>query len=525
MENITKELQSKFNGKYSFLKLLEVKFDENENLCTVVLMFPETISEIKENEENEIQEFLKSLFDLKSIKLKVAFKKSFLDQSIVASKILSFLKTSFASFATCISENDIKTERFGGFLNVKIALNKQQFSFFNEKNLFVPIIDFLNENFCGEFKIEPKLIKKDEISENISHNRQGVLANEFSSSTNQTKIPRYEVVDPIALIGNNITPKPEFIQNISASKSRVILAGTVENLQEKSFTAKKGKKNSEGQFPQKKYISFTLKDPSSKIRCVYFCPKSNERKLSKIIEGCSILVNANVNVEDGKSSCVVNEISFCTLKKVEKQEANCFCLSSHQYSVAFPKPYISNKQVDIFSRKKIANDYLKNSTFVVFDCETTGLNGDKDEIIEIGAAKIVNGKICETFQTLVCPKNPISKEITEINGINNFMVKNAPKIDDAIKDFALFSAGSVLVAHNLNFDIKFIQNAGRKFGITFDNEKLDTLAFTKSKLTLSNYKLGTIVKELKIELTNAHRALFDAIATAEVLVVLNQQVV
>ena len=90
MEQITKELQKHFQGKYNYLKLLEVKYDSAENLCTVVLMFPETISRLTDAEEQEIEAFVTSLFNLEQIKLKVAFKKSFLDKAIVANQVLEF---------------------------------------------------------------------------------------------------------------------------------------------------------------------------------------------------------------------------------------------------------------------------------------------------------------------------------------------------------------------------------------------------------------------------------------------------
>lgn len=524
MEQITKELQKHFQGKYNYLKLLEVKYDSAENLCTVVLMFPETISRLTDAEEQEIEAFVTSLFNLEQIKLKVAFKKSFLDKAIVANQVLAFLKQTYASFATGIGLADIEAINRSGTVHVTLKLSSQQYSFFRERNISVPLHDYLLSQFCGNFIIEPQIAKTEEVKPDIAMQRQQVLQRQSANELGQNKVMRYEVVDPVVLIGSEITPKPEFVQNISQTKARAILAGTVENLQEKVFTAKKGKKDENGAFPQKKYISFTLHDPTARLRCVHFCSKSNEKKLAKLKEGASILVLADVEVQEGKpSSCVVRDISFCTLKSAAQSiESTIFDASKHSYTVAIPKPYVSNVQVDIFAKKQEPNSYLKQNTFVVFDVETTGLDADTCEITEIGAAKVQNGVITQTFQTLVKPKGTISYEITQITGITNAMVQDAPSIDHAIKDFALFASGGILVAHNLSFDIRFIQSAGRKHGILFDNEKLDTLSFVKSKMYLTNYKLGTIVKELKIDLTNAHRALFDAVATAEVLIKLNQ---
>ena len=101
------------------------------------------------------------------------------------------------------------------------------------------------------------------------------------------------------------------------------------------------------------------------------------------------------------------------------------------------------------------------------------------------------------------------------------MVKDSPCAEDVIKDFYLFSKDCTLVGHNIDFDYQFIQTVAKRTGLYFGNDKLDTLLIARSKLYLSNYKLGTIVNYLNLELTNAHRALFDATATAEVFLKLS----
>jgi DNA polymerase-3 subunit alpha (Gram-positive type) len=158
----------------------------------------------------------------------------------------------------------------------------------------------------------------------------------------------------------------------------------------------------------------------------------------------------------------------------------------------------------------------------VFDVETTGLDAETCEIIEIGAVKVSGGRIIEKFQTLVKPKKPISSLITDITGITNEMVADAPKIEGVIKDFCLFTKNTILAGYNVGFDVKFIQNAGREFGIKFQNEVQDVMVLARQKVQCKNYKLLTVVKTLNLTLDNAHRAFFDALATAEVLLELSK---
>ena len=166
---------------------------------------------------------------------------------------------------------------------------------------------------------------------------------------------------------------------------------------------------------------------------------------------------------------------------------------------------------------------LENAIYVSFDLETTGLFFTQHEIIEIGAVKIENGKITETFSTLIKPEGKISEEITKITGITNEMVKDAPSFQNVLGDFYKFCEGCVLVGYNiLEFDIKFLNYHANKFGVDFDHKIEDALILArKFCLGLKRYKLKDVCNHLEIVLENAHRALFDTIATAEVFIKLS----
>ena len=159
-----------------------------------------------------------------------------------------------------------------------------------------------------------------------------------------------------------------------------------------------------------------------------------------------------------------------------------------------------------------------DDTFVVFDIETTGLSKETESITEIGAVKVVDGKVIDRFSTFVNPERPIPAEITKLTGITNEMVADAPVITESLPKFLEFCQDAVLVAHNANFDTGFIRlNAERKCGIEVKNTVLDTLELSRSLLPeLKKHKLDIVCEQLGVSLEGHHRAVNDAEATAEV---------
>ncbi len=149
--------------------------------------------------------------------------------------------------------------------------------------------------------------------------------------------------------------------------------------------------------------------------------------------------------------------------------------------------------------------------FCVFDIETTGLSVMNCKITEIGAVRIKNGEIQAEFNTLVNPEEAISEEITKLTGITDEMVKDAPKISEALREFLDFAGDSVLVAHNAGFDTSFIRKAADDCKYEFNNAYLDTVALSRYLIPeLKNHKLDTLADHLGLGDFNHHRACDDA---------------
>ncbi len=165
-----------------------------------------------------------------------------------------------------------------------------------------------------------------------------------------------------------------------------------------------------------------------------------------------------------------------------------------------------------------------NSDYVVFDIETTGFSPIKDRIIEIGAVRIVNGRITETYDEFVNPEIPIPYKIENLTGINDAMVKDAETIDAVLPRFLSFAENAVVVAHNAAFDTSFILKKAELLGLSFNKTVLDTLGLARFLMPdLNNHKLDTLSENLDVSLENHHRAVDDATATAYIFIKLMER--
>ena len=155
---------------------------------------------------------------------------------------------------------------------------------------------------------------------------------------------------------------------------------------------------------------------------------------------------------------------------------------------------------------------------VCFDIETTGLKVTQEAITEIGAVRLRNGEIVETFQTFVDPERRLTPEIIGLTGITDDMLRGAPKLKDALMAFLAFAGGAPLAAHNAEFDISFIRAGCRKCSIPFEPTYIDTLILAQNLLPgLGKYKLDIVAEHLQLPQFNHHRASDDAVPVAQML--------
>ena len=173
-----------------------------------------------------------------------------------------------------------------------------------------------------------------------------------------------------------------------------------------------------------------------------------------------------------------------------------------------------------------SDQMLSDATYVVFDIETTGLSVIYDAIIEIAGVKLKSGAIIDRFSSFVNPMKPLGEFTTNLTGITNSDVANAPKLDAVMRQFYEFSHDSILVAHNAPFDLGHIYHAYQSIGIAFEKQpSIDTLLLAKVLYPdRSRYGLDQMARFLKVPLNSHHRAINDAEATQEIFLTMLREV-
>ena len=171
--------------------------------------------------------------------------------------------------------------------------------------------------------------------------------------------------------------------------------------------------------------------------------------------------------------------------------------------------YFSNDEVML----KTINTKIKDQVFCIVDIETTAGKVKDGQIIEIAAVKFKNNKILETYQSLVTA-NSIPKVVQKITGITEDMLVNAPNLKDVLEEFKIFLEDDVFIAHNIDFDYKFISDSFKKYDLgELFNRKLCTIDLAEKTIKAQRYGLKYLIEELSIPVDTHHRAYSDTIST------------
>lgn len=161
---------------------------------------------------------------------------------------------------------------------------------------------------------------------------------------------------------------------------------------------------------------------------------------------------------------------------------------------------------------------MNKKIYAVIDIETTGGRPDREKITEIAIVLFDGEKIIDSYETLINPERTIPANITQITGITDTMVKDAPKFYEVAKTIIEYTENTVFVAHNVRFDYNFIREEFKQLGYTFTRKKLCTVRLSKRAFPdIGKYSLGRLIHHFGIKVNARHRAMADASATVELL--------
>lgn len=510
MEILTEKINKNFENKFANLKLFDAVYDKGLNVCSITFLYPFTGEELGVEDRDALTAYVREFLSLNA-KVRIKLKKSFLDDNLIIKEIKNFFEAEHKGIFPYIFQENIKIETNEYDVAISIGMNKDILSMLDDGKIKTNLKNFLSRRFIANFDID-LVESEDELPDRVDF--------EDIAPSSQARVRRYKVEIISKFIGDNIAPQPEYISGINKPKTSVILAGIITNITQKKFIIKKGKRQGE----EKSLYTFNLSDDNT-IECVYFCSKTNEHKMEKLEDGLYMVCVGDIQTGlSGKLTYYIKKMAYAKKVNTIDIEATQTLTKAERKQVVFPEPIPSSAQSNLFEEKPKYNDFVLSNNIVVFDVETTGLNPEGDEIIELGAVKVVNGRIKEKFSTFVKPKESIPKEITNLTGITNEMVAHAPTIENVIADFYDYTRGCVISGYNIvGFDMNFIKKAASANGLKFDNNIMDVFIMARqASLRTANYKLGTVVKALGLTLNDAHRAYNDAYATALVLLELSK---
>ncbi len=492
---------------YNGLKFKDAVYTESTNVCVMNFLYnPENFTPNEENKIVIINKVKELIGDF--VNFELSFKSCPLDKRAIANYTYTTIINNFPSISKNFTYDDVAVEIENLKVTIKLKLTPTSYEHAKNLNRETIIEEKLRDSFFADFMVDFQ--KKEDAVESVNQIEKNM---ELMASIKEAEEKTvYELSNIVDIIGKNEYSLSIDYTKVNTPIENVIICGEITTIQKKTYKRKITKNKEESEI-ERTFYNFSIKNDNKVLYCSIFPKQHDEIKGDLIEVGMKVCCFGSFREFNGKLNFTANSIARCEYKREEIKSA--FKHVNEDYHTIFPKKHIDYEQAGLF------DDDSKTfpGTYVVFDVETTGLDPLKEEIIEIGACKVVNGRIDEVFATFIKPSKHIPKEITDLTGIDDSMVKDAPTINYVLPDFYKFCDGATIVAQNAAFDMSFIHNISKRMSYNFNHKVMDTMIMARQKLPgLKNYKLGTIVEKLNISLENAHRAIDDATATAKAFI-------
>ena len=539
-------LQDESMRKYDISEIIKIDYLQKSCVFIVYLKTKELVSPLI---KDEIQKILKE-------KTKIDAKVEFVNilEEITDSNIRDV-------FSGIFKVDPLKNNFFKDS-NISIAGNNINISHFSQvllnnfedcpdmKSIKSNLKDFYDFKGNIIFSLDNELIpekKDDELNSTLKKIQEENKQNSFKMKSSKKKSKSKNGYT----LGREIKDSPTLIKDLDDNSGRVTIMGEVFKIEERKL------RNA------KKLLSIYVTDHSSSIILKIFLKENEEieslkegnlylyrgkvtydmysKELTMIVKDINELEKkVREDLEDEKRVELHAHTNMSTMDAIASpreivEKAKSFghkavAITDHGVVQGFPEAsaagkehgvkiiygmeaYMVNDETNIIENIK---DDVKD--FLVFDIETTGFSYKNNKIIEIGGARVRDGEIIDTFSTFVNPEVKIPFKITELTGITDSMVKDAPLIDEVILDFNEFIKDSILVAHNAYFDVGFIKKNLKDQNISIDNPVLDTVPLARYVYKdLKRHRLDVIAKHIGIDMGSHHRALDDAFTTVRIL--------
>lgn len=519
IDYIKSNLIKEFNNTYLNFKLVSVVYDKSTEVVTFRFIYNN--GDVTKAMKQRVIGLICDYYGKKFV-VDCKMKKSFLDEDAIGESVYRIILDNCKSIVN-FSKKDISTIINQDDVNISVNITEQFFDFINNRHFDKLIIDNLNNNYFGNFNIVFNSKKSEQSSNDILMEKEKELEKMIQSTVvSKPKVIKVELLENFAGTQSITSNEAIEIASIKRPLENILVCGKINYFIKKSFISKK--KDVNGNDIEREYFSFSLNDGSGKMACVCFPLKNDFEVVSSLTDDREIIALGDVEDYNGRINFKVKSMAYCKLPEIKPEEIALKPVNDEYYYIK-PEPYLNVSQDNFLMVKKEPNEFLKQNDVVVFDFETTGLEYSKNEIIEIGAVKLKNGEIVETFSCFIKPKEEIPEEITKLTGITNEMVKDAYTIDKVIPDFYKFCYGCVIIAYNIDFDYKFLNFQATKLGYKFNNRQVDAMYLARLNVVgAKNFKLSSICAKLGVSLEGAHRAINDTIATAEVVKLISDNV-
>jgi DNA polymerase-3 subunit alpha (Gram-positive type) len=426
--------------------------------------------------------------------------------------------------------------------------------------------------FINKKLVKEEARRREEVTEQVDSAQRSLqkktTAKTISVREGETLYPTIILDSAREIYGHLPRSKPIPISNLSQDIGSATIWGEIFSVEQRATRDR-----------QRKIYSINITDYTSSFTLKIIELATQCKMLDTLAKGMSILVRGDVEYDKYDHEIVLRPKSIATVRQVEvvddaqekrvelhlhsnmsamdgvssvsslirraaKWGHQAVAVTDHGVAQAFPDAMNTAEELkkkgqpikvlygteayfvnDLVPAVKGNDNRDLSGEFISFDIETTGLSPTTDRITEIGAVRIVNGEVKDSFDTFVNPERGIPAKITALTGITDNMVKDAPSESQALKDFFEYCGeNALLIAHNADFDTSFIRVAAERSALSFTNTYIDTVPMCRSLLKgIKNVKLDTVAKYLKLDPFNHHRACDDAAVLGQIFLKLIQQ--